>query len=230
MAKIGRNELCFCGSGKKYKKCCLNKNQSDSHSVKNRDELDVLMEKGWSLLQKNETAKACDTWLKLWDNLKSRFKPEFRDIKEAETVFSGREPIFNWCQDLEMELGNAGIDNPIYYQKRITYCEEFCSLFPDSNESVMHNMKRAIAESQCALGNFEEGNNCFKKLIELYPDNMWSYIAWGDMYLWPLKKNYDPDYERAEQIYKMALDMNIDGKKDLIDRLNEVEKKRAQNA
>lgn len=23
-AKIGRNELCPCGSGKKYKKCCLN--------------------------------------------------------------------------------------------------------------------------------------------------------------------------------------------------------------
>ncbi len=23
--KIGRNDLCFCGSGKKYKKCCLNK-------------------------------------------------------------------------------------------------------------------------------------------------------------------------------------------------------------
>ncbi|MFO7896085.1 MAG: SEC-C metal-binding domain-containing protein, partial [Candidatus Cloacimonadales bacterium] len=27
MAKIGRNEPCPCGSGKKYKKCCLNKNQ-----------------------------------------------------------------------------------------------------------------------------------------------------------------------------------------------------------
>ena len=25
---IGRNELCPCGSGKKYKKCCLQKNQS----------------------------------------------------------------------------------------------------------------------------------------------------------------------------------------------------------
>lgn len=23
--KTGRNELCFCGSGKKYKKCCLGK-------------------------------------------------------------------------------------------------------------------------------------------------------------------------------------------------------------
>ena len=230
MAKIGRNELCFCGSGKKYKKCCLNKNQSDSHSVKNRDELDVLMEKGWSLLQKNETAKACDTWLKLWDNLKSRFKPEFRDIKEAETVFSGREPIFNWCQDLEMELGNAGLDDPTYYQKRIEYCNEICTIFPESDESIIHNMKRAVAESYFALGSIDEGTICFKKLIEQYPNNVWSYIGWGDMYLWPLKKNYDPDYERAEQIYKMALDMNIDGKKDLIDRLNEVEKKRAQNA
>ncbi|MFW1965071.1 SEC-C metal-binding domain-containing protein [Acinetobacter baumannii] len=24
MSKIGRNEQCPCGSGKKYKKCCLN--------------------------------------------------------------------------------------------------------------------------------------------------------------------------------------------------------------
>ena len=23
---IGRNDLCYCGSGKKYKKCCINKN------------------------------------------------------------------------------------------------------------------------------------------------------------------------------------------------------------
>jgi len=25
MGKIKRNETCFCGSGKKYKHCCLNK-------------------------------------------------------------------------------------------------------------------------------------------------------------------------------------------------------------
>lgn len=36
MSKLGRNEPCHCGSGKKYKKCCLNKdeekNQMDSNS------------------------------------------------------------------------------------------------------------------------------------------------------------------------------------------------------
>ena len=26
---IGRNDLCYCGSGKKYKKCCINKNNND---------------------------------------------------------------------------------------------------------------------------------------------------------------------------------------------------------
>ena len=29
--KIGRNDLCHCGSGKKYKKCCLNKEQEMLH-------------------------------------------------------------------------------------------------------------------------------------------------------------------------------------------------------
>ncbi len=30
MTKIGRNDLCICGSGKKYKKCCLQKSDQDN--------------------------------------------------------------------------------------------------------------------------------------------------------------------------------------------------------
>jgi len=32
MSKIGRNDQCHCGSGKKYKKCCLNKDQAESRA------------------------------------------------------------------------------------------------------------------------------------------------------------------------------------------------------
>lgn len=28
MAKLGRNDLCSCGSGRKYKKCCASKDES----------------------------------------------------------------------------------------------------------------------------------------------------------------------------------------------------------
>ncbi len=33
MEKCGRNDPCFCGSGKKFKKCCENKNLKDKVSV-----------------------------------------------------------------------------------------------------------------------------------------------------------------------------------------------------
>lgn len=38
MSKIGRNDPCPCGSGKKYKKCCLNADQSKAR-VTERDRL-----------------------------------------------------------------------------------------------------------------------------------------------------------------------------------------------
>jgi len=32
-AKVGRNDPCPCGSGKKYKKCCLNKATTDASAA-----------------------------------------------------------------------------------------------------------------------------------------------------------------------------------------------------
>ncbi len=34
--KTGRNELCHCGSGKKYKKCCERKDEYKSLGIKQR--------------------------------------------------------------------------------------------------------------------------------------------------------------------------------------------------
>ncbi len=225
--KIGRNAPCPCGSGKKYKKCCLGK--SDALVIRKRDELDVLMQEGYSLLQKNKIDKACNVWLELWSKLKIRFQPEFKNVKEAETIFSGEEFIYNWCQDLEAELGNAALDAQLYYQRRIDYCNDFCSIFPESDRLLMHNMKRAIAESHFALGDISKGDECFKALIEEYPTNIWGYIGWGDMYFWSMKKDTKPDYEKAERIYKMAIGMELEGESDLIDRLKELIIKREKS-
>jgi len=43
MPKIGRNDPCPCGSGRKYKQCCLPKNQAAEHTVlaATRAELDA---------------------------------------------------------------------------------------------------------------------------------------------------------------------------------------------
>ena len=87
-------------------------------------------------------------------------------------------------------------------------------------------MKRAVAESYFAIGDIVKGKQCFKKLIEEYPQNIWGYIGWGDMYFLGMNRNFSPDYERAEQIYRMALDKKIDGKEYLIERLNDLQGKK----
>ena len=47
MAKIGRNQPCHCGSGKKYKKCCLKKDQEKRPAVTLPPPRDLDLEEDW---------------------------------------------------------------------------------------------------------------------------------------------------------------------------------------
>ena len=47
----GRNDPCHCGSGKKYKKCCEDKDAAAKHQI---------LEKQWSAAEKEAAKKAAD--------------------------------------------------------------------------------------------------------------------------------------------------------------------------
>ena len=221
MDKVGRNSPCPCGSGKKFKKCCLNTlGRGISY------QLNDMMQEGYTFLDKWKVVKACVLWLKLWESLKEHFSPTMKSIDDAECIMSGEQSLRNWCQELEEELHNAGLDDPSFYEKRIEYCREFCNFFPDTDSSIIHNMKRAEAETFFFIGNLEAGEMAFKALIEEFPDFAWGYIGWGDMYwLWRKNDNIPLDYERAGKIYRMALNKNIDDddKQHVLDRLDDLE-------
>ena len=192
--------------------------------VMSSEKLDDMMQQGYDLVENGRVVEGCRIWLEVWERLKRRFKPEMNSIEEAESVFTGLQCLFNWCQDLEEALGNAGRADSGYLQKRIDYCSEFCALFPSSDETVILNMKRAVAESYFALGLDEEGEKVFAALVEQFPDNAWGHIGRGDAYLWP-RKGTPPDYDRAERIYRVALESNLTRDRDAVeDRLEEVEK------
>jgi hypothetical protein len=106
-----------------------------------------------------------------------------RAAQDADRVFSGLQFLSNWCQDLEIELYDAGHGDPSFFENSIHYCREFCDLFSDTEELLIHSMKRGQAKSHFALGREEEGERLFQALIERFPDNAWSYIGWGDMYV-----------------------------------------------
>ncbi len=313
MAKIGRNAPCPCGSGKKFKKCCMDKIvpsiseirrdyhwsseeieeltteeiisklwgfgvrfderkfQKDvrrfysaceladywkekfpitavgfdvdfvwmacmvlwkrlSPDVVNSEQLDDVMQQGYDLVEAegiDKTAEGCKLWLQVWDHLKHRFDNNMKSIEDAEKVFSGMQCLFNWCQDLEEALHNAGISDPSFFRKRIEFCKEFYSFFPDSGELTIVNMKRAEAESHFFLGDAKQGDKAFQALIEEFPNNVWAYIGWGDMYSLFSPPNIEQNLTKAKEIYEMALNINSKEKNYVIDRLESLNE--AQN-
>lgn len=62
MSKTGRNDPCHCGSGQKYKRCCLRKDQAAEHvlltaataQAQGRKELDAFLEQQEALLLREE--------------------------------------------------------------------------------------------------------------------------------------------------------------------------------
>lgn len=195
--------------------------------VVNSEQIDEMMQKGYDLLRERKEVEACTLWLEVWKHLKRRFSPDMKSIQDAERVFSGFQSLYNWCQDMEMELGNAGIKDTSFYERRIKYCQEFCALFPKTDSLIIQNMKRAEAESYFALGMLEPGEAAFETLIREFPNSPWGYIGWGDMYWLSRMNDKIPlNYEKAERIYQMALARNVEDKEDVLDRLKELEGER----
>lgn len=283
--KIGRNDSCPCGSGKKYKKCCMDKDHQQPSMIKNitrqvtYEEVDALptddiiskletmgipfdretflkdvetfysaeklsenwfskfpviapgreedipwlaawilwerlapshilsmeqigdiLDEGYDQLADGNSILACDAWLKAWEAIKFRIKPDFKTLHSLDRHYKKSFYIRNICQDLEMELHNAGLDDPSYFEKRISFCREFCEFFPEEEEGILHSMRRAFASSYASLDDFEEADKEFKKLVEDYPNSPWGYIGWGDAYFFDKK-----DYKSALALYEKAL-------------------------
>ncbi|MGB5884590.1 MAG: SEC-C metal-binding domain-containing protein, partial [Desulfobulbales bacterium] len=52
MGKIGRNETCPCGSGRKFKRCCLGKQQNVSSNLTEVQKTQISLQNAISTIQK----------------------------------------------------------------------------------------------------------------------------------------------------------------------------------
>lgn len=178
------------------------------------EHLDQMMQEGYDHREDGDIVEACRLWLDIWEHLEERFTDDMTTISDADQrAFSGIQSLYNWCQDLAMALGNAGRDEPAFYERRIEYCRELCAQFPEEDTLLLGNMRRAVAESLVKLGRIEEGEAEFEALTDDYPEYSWGYVAWGDLYRGDTRRYEDvpADHERAAQLYRMALSEDRDG-------------------
>ena len=93
MTKIGRNAPCPCGSGKKYKKCCLllqetsSTQQNTSYSESYMDDLDMLSNSVMDLISSGDL----DAAEKVCNELLSRYPDQIDGIDRLAEVYEARD-------------------------------------------------------------------------------------------------------------------------------------------
>jgi len=113
---------------------------------------------------------AAATWLDAWsDVLRLCDLSGIDSIRAFDDRFSMYQSLFNWSQDLEDALGNAGREDPEFLRARIAICEQALSRFPDEDELMVGNRRRALAESYFELGETSKAEALFEQWLEADP-------------------------------------------------------------
>ena len=147
------------------------------------ESIDAKIQQGWVLTQeKRETKSGCDIWLEAWGEIRALLEEGFAaDIGDLDKKHKWSQWITNYVQFLEMELGNAGIDDPAYHGKRIDYCREMLE-WCGSDELLISNTRCAMAEAHFESGGEAECDRLFEGWLRDDPDWALGYLAWAECY------------------------------------------------
>ncbi len=166
--------------------------------------IDDMMQDGYEKMEKKDLTRACEVWLAVWRLLLSIAEEKrVTTIAELDSIFRGTQSVFNWVQDLEMELGNAGIRESAFHGERISFCQEFLKRFTREDPLITQNMKRALAGSYFASGDKSKADSLFLEWLKEDPAWGWGWIGWSDCHRSGSENN--KNYERAETILKEGL-------------------------
>jgi len=162
-----------------------------------------------------DACMGCADLLSAWNGLKiymdeqdigDVWELERRQIKEFRNYNIHPSFLFQLLGD---ELHNAGIEDKIYFRKRIEYCTDFLNYIGD-DDLTMENTRRAIADSYFELGDEAECDRLYSEWLETDPKWGQGYVGWASNYEneWHGRKNT----EKAASLYEKAL--GIDGIRD----------------
>jgi tetratricopeptide (TPR) repeat protein len=183
--------------------------------------LDDKMQAGYELQGSGGAVAACHIWLEAWrDVLGLLDKGGLPSIHAFDQRFRGSQSLFNWIQDLEDELWNAGLEDRQFLTARIAVCEEGLRRFPAEDELMTENRRRALAESYFELGESDTAETLYRDWLQADPRWGWGWIGWSDGYGFLRKVR---DWPRAEQILREGLAVDqVRDRPDILERLADV--------
>lgn len=181
--------------------------------------LDDKMQAGYERRQAEDQLGACRLWLQAWnDVLHILDKANIKSIAEFDNRFGGTQSLFNWIQDLEMELWNAGLEDEQFLEARITLCEEGLRRFEPDDDLMTENWRSALAESYFKLGDTAKADALYSEWLNADPQWGWGWIGWSDCYRFEFPETQD--MKRADQLLLDGLSVTeVRDSKYIIERL-----------
>ena len=191
--------------------------------------LDDKMQAGYELLASSGAVAACQLWLEAWrDVLRILDKAGITSIQEFDQRFGGTQSLFNWIQDLEQELWNAGLKDRQFLTARIAVCEEGLRRFRADDDLMTENRRRALSESYFELGETEKAEALYRDWLKADPGWGWGWIGWSDCYRFT--RTEQQDFERCEQILREGLSIaEVRDRRELAERLADLCEEQGRN-
>lgn len=182
------------------------------------ESLDDKMQAGYELRASGAVA-ACRVWLEAWSDVRHILhKAGMQSIEEFDERFGGSQSLFNWIQDLEGELWNAGLEDRQFLTARIALCEEGLRRFRSDDDLMTENRRRALAESYYELGETDKAESLYREWLAADPCWGWAWIGWSDCYRFT--RTESRDWSRCEQILREGLSIaDVRDRADIADRL-----------
>lgn len=183
------------------------------------ESLDDKLQAGYELRASHGAVAACRIWVEAWKDVLHLFeKGGLQSIREFDERFGGSQSLFNWIQDLQDELWNAGLEDRQFLTARIQVCEEGLRRFPTDDELLSENRRRALAESYYELGETDKAEALYRDWLKADPGWGWGWIGWSDCCRFT--RTELQDLKRCEQILREGLSVaNVRDRPDLAERL-----------
>jgi tetratricopeptide (TPR) repeat protein len=163
--------------------------------------LDDKMQAGYALDAESNTQAAAVTWLNAWsDVLRLGDATGIGSIGEFDDRFPMTQSLYNWVQDLEMTLENAGRASREMLQALIDFCEESLRRFPHEDQLMTENRRRTMAQAYFDAGMAEKAEDLFRSWLDADPAWGWGWIGWADCYL--PQADRPANYARAEKLLR----------------------------
>lgn len=194
----------------------------------NIERINDLIRESTDLIEQRQLKEGCEKRLQMWEMLTELLPENITSISKADDEYARAYSFTKVCMNLEMELGNAAVNDPDLYKPRIEFCREFLDRFPDSSISICQNMRHAIAESLAGLGRIKESEQEFQAIIDEHPDDVWAYVKWGDIYHYDRFEHVPNDPDRAKELYERALKHDIQDQTAVEQRLENLSETRAE--